>query len=45
VFTLLKNLEIFISEDVKNKEYVHTWDNSKSYTSTKGYWNFVGGLL
>jgi len=32
VFTLL-NLEIFNSENVKNKECVHTWANSTGYTS------------
>jgi hypothetical protein len=33
VFTLL-NLEFFNSENVKNKECVHTWANSTSYTSS-----------
>ncbi len=32
VFTLL-NLEIFNSENVKNKEFVDTWANGTCYTS------------
>jgi hypothetical protein len=31
VFTLPK-LEIFNSENVKNKTYVHTWANDTGYT-------------
>jgi hypothetical protein len=31
-FTLL-NLEIFNSENVKNKECVHNWANGTGYTS------------
>ncbi len=27
------NLEIFNSENVKNKNYVHTWANDMGYTS------------
>ncbi len=32
VFTL-PNLEIFNSENVKNKIYVHTWANDMGYTN------------
>jgi hypothetical protein len=32
VFTL-PNLEFFNSENVKNKERVHTWANNTGYTS------------
>ncbi len=36
VFTL-PNLEIFNSENMKNKECVHTWANGTGYMSAYGY--------
>ncbi len=35
---MFPNLEIFNSENVKNKECVHTWAKGTSYTST--FWYF-----
>ncbi len=38
VFTLV-NLEIFNSENVRNKKCVHTWANSTSYSSKHENWD------
>ncbi len=34
ILATLSNLEIFNSENVKNKERIHTWANGTCYTST-----------
>ncbi len=34
ILATLSNLEIFNSENVKNKERIHTWADGTCYTST-----------